>query len=55
MGWRLACICIFYMITSRTCTNMPREKIDIALKEAKEAGIQNILALRGGKFSIFDV
>ncbi|KAJ3332664.1 hypothetical protein HDU76_013478 [Blyttiomyces sp. JEL0837] len=30
-----------------TCTNMPREKIDIALKEAKAAGIQNILALRG--------
>ncbi|KAI8921423.1 methylenetetrahydrofolate reductase-domain-containing protein [Powellomyces hirtus] len=30
-----------------TCTNMPREKIDIALKDAKAAGIQNILALRG--------
>ncbi|KAJ1569752.1 hypothetical protein HK405_011221, partial [Cladochytrium tenue] len=30
-----------------TCTNMPREKIDIALREAKAAGIQNILALRG--------
>ncbi|KAJ3332665.1 hypothetical protein HDU76_013479 [Blyttiomyces sp. JEL0837] len=30
-----------------TCTNMPREKIDVALKEAKAAGIQNILALRG--------
>ncbi|ORY49494.1 methylenetetrahydrofolate reduct [Rhizoclosmatium globosum] len=30
-----------------TCTNMPREKIDWALKNAKEAGIQNILALRG--------
>ena len=30
-----------------TCTNMPREKIDLALKEAKNAGIQNILALRG--------
>jgi methylenetetrahydrofolate reductase (NADPH) len=26
---------------------MPREKIDMALKEAKNAGIQNILALRG--------
>jgi methylenetetrahydrofolate reductase (NADPH) len=26
---------------------MPREKIDVALKEAKNAGIQNILALRG--------
>jgi methylenetetrahydrofolate reductase (NADPH) len=30
-----------------TCTNMPREKIDIALKAAKEVGLQNILALRG--------
>jgi len=30
-----------------TCTNMPREKIDIGLKEAKECGCQNILALRG--------
>ncbi|KAJ3312573.1 hypothetical protein HDV04_002890 [Boothiomyces sp. JEL0838] len=30
-----------------TCTNMPREKIDIALREAKANGIQNILALRG--------
>ncbi|KAI9138489.1 methylenetetrahydrofolate reductase-domain-containing protein [Paraphysoderma sedebokerense] len=30
-----------------TCTNMPKEKVDHALKEAKEAGIQNILALRG--------
>ncbi|TPX35953.1 methylenetetrahydrofolate reductase [NAD(P)H] [Synchytrium microbalum] len=30
-----------------TCTNMPREKVDIALKGAKDAGIQNILALRG--------
>jgi methylenetetrahydrofolate reductase (NADPH) len=30
-----------------TCTNMPREKIDHALNAAKEAGIQNILALRG--------
>eukprot|EP00158_Paraphelidium_tribonemae_P004844 Partr_v1_DN26998_c0_g1_i1_m6640 putative Methylenetetrahydrofolate reductase len=30
-----------------TCTNMPKEKIDEALKEAKNSGIQNILALRG--------
>ncbi|KAJ3217154.1 hypothetical protein HDU67_008374 [Dinochytrium kinnereticum] len=30
-----------------TCTNMPREKIDIALRDARAAGIQNILALRG--------
>ncbi|KAJ3036045.1 hypothetical protein HDV00_003092 [Rhizophlyctis rosea] len=30
-----------------TCTNMPREKIDQALADAKAAGIQNILALRG--------
>lgn len=26
---------------------MPREKIDLALRDAKAAGIQNILALRG--------
>ncbi|KAI8371619.1 methylenetetrahydrofolate reductase-domain-containing protein [Radiomyces spectabilis] len=30
-----------------TCTNMEKEQIDHALKEAKNAGIQNILALRG--------
>jgi len=30
-----------------TCTNMPREEIDNALKVCKAAGIQNILALRG--------
>ncbi|KAI8617737.1 methylenetetrahydrofolate reductase-domain-containing protein [Chytriomyces sp. MP71] len=30
-----------------TCTNMPKDKIDFALKACKEAGIQNILALRG--------
>ncbi|GAB5586991.1 methylenetetrahydrofolate reductase (NAD(P)H) met13 [Umbelopsis nana] len=30
-----------------TCTNMPREKVDTALKLAKECGCQNILALRG--------
>jgi methylenetetrahydrofolate reductase (NADPH) len=30
-----------------TCTNMQKEKIDSALKQAKEAGIRNILALRG--------
>jgi len=30
-----------------TCTNMPRESIDIALKQAVACGIQNILALRG--------
>ncbi|KAK3818915.1 MAG: methylenetetrahydrofolate reductase-domain-containing protein [Benniella sp.] len=30
-----------------TCTNMPKEKIDIALKAAKACGNQNILALRG--------
>jgi len=30
-----------------TCTNMPKDKIDHALKEAKSAGIRNILALRG--------
>ncbi|KAF7728077.1 hypothetical protein EC973_006715 [Apophysomyces ossiformis] len=30
-----------------TCTNMPVEKIDEALEKAKDAGCQNILALRG--------
>jgi methylenetetrahydrofolate reductase (NADPH) len=30
-----------------TCTNMPRAEIDDALRQAKDAGIQNILALRG--------
>ncbi len=30
-----------------TCTNMPRSSIDEALAKAKEAGIHNILALRG--------
>ena len=30
-----------------TCTNMPLQKIDAALREAKGSGIQNILALRG--------
>jgi methylenetetrahydrofolate reductase (NADPH) len=30
-----------------TCTNMPRSKVDVALREAKEFGCRNILALRG--------
>jgi len=30
-----------------TCTGMPKEKVDHALKEAYKAGCQNILALRG--------
>lgn len=30
-----------------TCTNMPKEKVDNALREAKEHGCRNILALRG--------
>lgn len=30
-----------------TCTNMPAEKVDLALDSAKEFGIQNIVALRG--------
>lgn len=40
-----------------TCTNMPLEKFEIALKTAKENGISNILALRGGVFqaSLFSV
>ncbi|KIY53373.1 methylenetetrahydrofolate reduct [Fistulina hepatica ATCC 64428] len=30
-----------------TCTNMPRDKVDIALRNAKAHGCMNILALRG--------
>ena len=30
-----------------TCTNMKKEKIDIALSKAKKMGLRNILALRG--------
>ncbi|KAJ2934855.1 hypothetical protein H1R20_g2276, partial [Candolleomyces eurysporus] len=30
-----------------TCTNMPKEKVDIALSDAKASGCRNILALRG--------
>ncbi|PVF99841.1 putative MET13-putative methylene tetrahydrofolate reductase [Serendipita vermifera] len=30
-----------------TCTNMPKEKVDVALREAKLHGCRNILALRG--------
>ncbi|OBZ74212.1 Methylenetetrahydrofolate reductase 2 [Grifola frondosa] len=30
-----------------TCTNMPKEKVDIALREAKQFGCRNVLALRG--------
>mmetsp|Transcript_12330 Transcript_12330/g.15978 ORF Transcript_12330/g.15978 Transcript_12330/m.15978 type:complete len:270 (+) Transcript_12330:574-1383(+) len=30
-----------------TCTNMPREKVDEAIRVAKEKDIKNILALRG--------
>ncbi|KAG8890989.1 hypothetical protein FRC00_014229, partial [Tulasnella sp. 408] len=30
-----------------TCTNMPKEKVDMALQEAKLSGCRNILALRG--------
>ncbi|KAG0151802.1 hypothetical protein CROQUDRAFT_719708 [Cronartium quercuum f. sp. fusiforme G11] len=30
-----------------TCTNMPREQVDNALKDAYESGCENILALRG--------
>jgi len=30
-----------------TCTNMPIEKVQVALEEAKKAGIRNIVALRG--------
>eukprot|EP01084_Bolivina_argentea_P032075 59336_1 len=30
-----------------TCTNMEKTKVDVALKQAKEMGFKNILALRG--------
>ncbi|KAF7356615.1 Methylenetetrahydrofolate reductase [Mycena venus] len=30
-----------------TCTNMPKSKVDIALREAKTSGCRNVLALRG--------
>ncbi|PPQ67896.1 hypothetical protein CVT26_007096 [Gymnopilus dilepis] len=30
-----------------TCTNMPKEKVDVALKDAKKHGCRNVLALRG--------
>lgn len=30
-----------------TCTNMPKEKVDIALRDAKAHGCRNVLALRG--------
>ncbi|KAI0046215.1 methylenetetrahydrofolate reduct [Auriscalpium vulgare] len=30
-----------------TCTNMPKEKVDIALKDAQKHGCRNVLALRG--------
>ncbi|KAI0794186.1 methylenetetrahydrofolate reduct [Fomes fomentarius] len=30
-----------------TCTGMPKEKVDIALREAKQHGNRNVLALRG--------
>lgn len=32
-----------------TCTNMEKETVHEALRKAKEAGIRNILALRGGE------
>jgi hypothetical protein len=35
---------------SSRSTNMPEEKIDIALEGAKAGGVTNILALRGGGF-----
>ncbi|KJA27961.1 hypothetical protein HYPSUDRAFT_1091323 [Hypholoma sublateritium FD-334 SS-4] len=30
-----------------TCTNMPKEKVDLALEDAKQHGCRNVLALRG--------
>ncbi|KAI7849817.1 methylenetetrahydrofolate reductase-domain-containing protein [Circinella umbellata] len=37
----------FETLMHLTCTNMGKDKIDRALEDAKAAGIQNILALRG--------
>lgn len=34
-----------------TCTNLPKQSIKKALLEARDAGISNILALRGGKLT----
>ncbi|KAK9806544.1 hypothetical protein WJX73_009540 [Symbiochloris irregularis] len=39
-------ICVETMM-HLTCTNMPTEKLDDALKQLKQCGIQNVLALRG--------
>ncbi|KAG2433005.1 hypothetical protein HXX76_008732 [Chlamydomonas incerta] len=39
-------ICVETMM-HLTCTNMPEEKLESALKEVKKMGVQNILALRG--------
>lgn len=35
------------VILHLTCTNMPKAKLDIALKRARAIGVTNILALRG--------
>jgi len=36
-----------------TCTNMPEASIREAIIQAKEGGLQNLLALRGGEFEVF--
>lgn len=38
----------FETMMHMTCTNMPKEEIRAALQRARDSGIQNILALRGG-------
>ncbi|CAK9781082.1 methylenetetrahydrofolate reduct [Cutaneotrichosporon oleaginosum] len=38
-----------------TCTEMPKEKVEWALKQAKSAGCQNILAMRGDPVAGSDV
>ncbi|GMK55498.1 hypothetical protein CspeluHIS016_0205540 [Cutaneotrichosporon spelunceum] len=38
-----------------TCTEMPKEKVEWALKQAKAAGCQNILAMRGDPVAGSDV
>lgn len=37
----------FEMNMHMTCTNMPKEKVEVGLREAKKNGIKNIMALRG--------
>ena len=44
--------CNLEVMMHLTCTNLPKDEVYRALLAAKEAGIRNILALRGGMFHI---